>query len=185
MTPIERMTGCLAAAILFVTPVAEARDPTHCESAVTQHCVDETCPAFCDVTTPAGAGHAAALAECVKACTPEGWCLEVPLAGHGPPGHEELDDESRHELIACIAEEYDADGSATGRDTSVPWQKSMAASFADRVKPATSPAPAAPEPEGPSDGCNISGGRPVQPRSLALLGAASVVAMLARRRREP
>jgi hypothetical protein len=189
MTMIKPIACLFGVACFFAAGAAAARDTSHCEQEVTHHCVETTCPEFCDAVSEDGPSHAAAAAECKKSCTPEAWCKEVPLKGHGTPGHEELDDENRHELMACIAEEYDPDGAKTGRDTTVKWKESTAATYVKKVKsahhdaphakPAAAPPPVAPAARGCA--CDVRQSAPT-PGWLSLAGVALALGAVLRRR---
>jgi hypothetical protein len=172
----SRAAWLLLPALLLIAPAAQARKTSHCEAEITEYCVEESCPDFCEATVAEGEGHEAAAAACKKNCTAEAWCKGVPLKGHGAPGREELDDENREELFACIAEENDPDGSQTGRDTTTPWKKATTNTWDKKVAPKAGPKPVTRGARG--CGCEVVGGDAAG-ASLGWLGLAGLAGLTA------
>jgi hypothetical protein len=115
-------TTLLCMGLLFATCKAEATTPVptrnialatkKCEADVTKLCVTTNCNAFCNA---AYKNSKKLLDKCQAECTPDKRCKLKPLAGMDDAANRELDAQNREQLIACIAQVRDPEGTQSGR----------------------------------------------------------------------
>ena len=110
-----------------------------CEADVLSHCLTKTCPEFCEKSYRSKVRRD----KCKAQCTKDLRCHINPLAGMdaaldqkigGSPldSNGPLSAQSRDQLIQCIVEERDPEGTQSGRRM-IHWEDIVVNSFAKRV----------------------------------------------------
>lgn len=92
-----------------------------CEQAVTQQCINVSCPAYCEKINERRRNKDQLITTCKADCTAQKRCLLKPMGGQDDPQDPELDAQNRDQLFACIAEVRDPEGTKSGRRME-PWQ---------------------------------------------------------------
>ena len=105
-----------------------------CEREVTQNCVVKQCPDFCKASfANRHAGKDALIQKCSKECTPGHRCKLSPLGHAGHTDNTVLENQTRAQLMQCIAQVRDPQAVHSGRSKkdwklvqSPTWRKLMA-----------------------------------------------------------
>lgn len=108
----------------FAVPVGQGdikKATAQCEREVPQHCMQVTCPLFCEASLKNRRNKEPLITKCKEECTLQKRCLLKPVAGNDDPQNRELDAQNRDQLFACVAEVRDPEGKKSGRRMT-PWR---------------------------------------------------------------
>ncbi|MGI4852116.1 MAG: hypothetical protein ACRYGR_09275 [Janthinobacterium lividum] len=104
-----------------------------CEKDVATHCLNDLCPKYCERVN-ARRNNDKLMLQCKKECTLENRCKLKPLAGMDDSKNLELDAQTREQLIQCIAETRDPEGTKSGRRM-ISWKSVETSSWSRLMKP--------------------------------------------------